>query len=314
MYNGQKILIDTDIGDDIDDAIAIYAAMRRGFDIVGVTTVFRNTVDRAKMVKKLMCLYGHGYENTPVFAGHGVPMAEEGREYGHVVHYTADVEAYQPSGASRDEAVDFIIESCRKYGSELTVVAIGPFTNIARVIERDPEALKLCGRVCIMGGAFFKQYADWNVMCDVEAAELMFRTLDNLECIGADVTHLCEAEPALCNVLFGASHNNAAHQYLSEMCGLWRADRPKAKLLLHDPLVIYYLADPSLCGMESICAAVLTQGLARGMTLNVNAYGKKHMNAAYNGLELKRCKAARSVNVAAFNRMICADYIGTDPK
>lgn len=52
MSEKMKVIIDMDIGDDIDDAIALYAAMRQEFDILGVTTVFRNTVERARMAKK----------------------------------------------------------------------------------------------------------------------------------------------------------------------------------------------------------------------------------------------------------------------
>lgn len=309
MAEKYKLLMDMDIGDDIDDAIALYAAMERGFDLIGVTTVFRNTADRAKMVKKLFTLYGHGYENTPVYAGYGVPTAEKPKNYGHVIHYTPDVETYIPDSVNPDDAADFIINACRTYREELCVIAIGPFTNLARVIEKDPGALNLCGKVCIMGGAYYKQYADWNVMCDVEAADLMFRNLDNLECIGADVTHLCEAESALYDALVNYTGDDPARRYLTEMCGLWRKDRPGAKLLLHDPLVVYYAEDPSLCGTESITAAVLTDGFARGMTVNVNAYGKKWMNeSAYAGYPMKICRAAKTVDLEEFNRRISADF------
>lgn len=305
-----KLLIDTDIGDDIDDAVALYTAMAMKMELIGVTTVFRNTVDRARMVKKLMTLAGNGYENVPVYAGHGVPLAEPPKDYGHVIHYTPDLTNYPADCENPDTAVDFIIESCRKYGSGLIIAAIGPFTNLARVIEKDPEALNLAGRICIMGGAYYKQYADWNVMCDVEAADLMFRTLDNLECMGADVTHLCEACPALYDAIIGYSGENKARQYLAEMSGLWRKDRPNATLLLHDPLVVYYLDNPSLCGMETITAAVLTDGYARGMTVNVNAYGKKWMNeSAYTGYPMKKCRAAKTVDVDGFNRQILEDFL-----
>lgn len=152
--------------------------MREDFEIIGVTTVFRSTIQRARMTKKLLRLYGCGYEKTPVFAGYGTPFMEKPQEYGCVPHYIPDAEIYQPDSVRPEDAMDFIIQSCRRYGKELTVAAIEPFTNMARVIEKDPEALNLCKNVCIMGGAFFKQYADWNVMCDVEAADRMFRNLE----------------------------------------------------------------------------------------------------------------------------------------
>jgi peptidoglycan hydrolase CwlO-like protein len=74
MEKKKKILIDTDIGDDIDDALALFFAMKLDFDIVGITTVFQNTVLRARLVKKLLKGFGNGYESVPVYAGHGEPI------------------------------------------------------------------------------------------------------------------------------------------------------------------------------------------------------------------------------------------------
>lgn len=280
MTAKQKVLMDMDIGDDIDDAIALYAAMKRQFEIVGITTVFRNTIDRARQAKKMLHEYGNGYEDVPVYAGHGVPMGTAPREYPHIPHYTPDLEddLYTPDAMEPDSAVNFIIDSCRRYGGELTVIAIGPFTNIAKAIQKDKDALNSAAGVVIMGGAFYKQYADWNVICDVTAADIMFRNLHNLACIGADVTHQMLGEKALYENLLAYEGRERGHVYLTELCRLWKKDRPKAKLLLHDPLVIYYVDDPGICDMEPASVIIMTDGYARGMTLNVDAYGKKHLN------------------------------------
>lgn len=312
MKEKAKIIIDMDIGDDIDDAIALYAAMRQGFDIIGITTVFQNTVDRARQVKKILKAYGNGYENVPVLAGHGVPIDENRQYREHIVHYTPDLEndIYAPDSIDPDDAVDFLINSCYKYGKDLTVVAIGAFTNIAKAIEKDPHAFDQISRVVIMGGAYYKQYADWNVICDVAAADIMFRKLNNLECIGADVTHLMISEPALYDNLLNYSGEEKAHIYLAELCRLWRVDRPQAELVLHDPLVIYYLANPEICNMKSASVAVMTDGYGRGMTLNVDAYGKKAFNPkAYSDFdEDHRCLVASAVDREAFNAQIFEDF------
>ena len=301
-----------DIGDDIDDAIALYAAMRQGFDIVGITTVFQNTVDRARQTKKLLMEYGHGYENVPVFAGHGVPIDKHRQYREHIVHYTSELEneIYTPDGTDPDEAIDFLIESCYKYGKDLAVVAIGAFTNIAKVIEKDAKAFDQISKVVIMGGAYYKQYADWNVICDVAAADIMFRNLNNLECIGADVTHLMIGEPALYDNLLNYSGSEKAHIYLAELCRLWREDRPKAELVLHDPLVIYYLADPNICKMNYVSVAVMTDGYGRGMTLNVDAYSKKAYNpeAYFDFDEKRRHLVASAVDRDTFNPRIFNDF------
>ena len=307
-----KVIMDMDIGDDIDDAIALYAAMRQGFEIIGVTTVFRNTMDRARMAKKLLMEYGKGYENVPVYVGHGVTIRPNSLPPRHVPHYTPDLEddIYTPDGTDPDAAVDFIIDACHKYGKDLIIIPIGAFTNMARVIEKDPEALNLCGKVVIMGGAFFKQYADWNVICDVDAADIMFRNLNNLECIGADVTHLMVGEQALYDNLLEYEGNEPGHKYLTELCRLWKKDRPKASLLLHDPLVVYYVADPTLCGMKPASVVVMTEGYASGFTFNVDAYGKKAwFPEAYAGFDdTHKVLVAATADRDAFNARILADF------
>ena len=276
----KKLIIDTDIGDEIDDAMALYFAMSKGFEIVGITTVFKNTDERARIAKRLLKLYGRGYENIPVFAGHGTPIAEKEREYEHTCHFHAELEAieYAPDGG-RDAAVDFLIDSCKKYGEELVIVAIGPFTNIARAIEKDAKAMNMAGKVVIMGGAYYRQYADWNVMCDVEAADIMFRELRNLECVGADVTH----QTVLCREEHEAMLNckkDAAAVEIAELIRLWSLVNPERYPTLHDPLAVYYAVHPEVCGVEKQRIKVLTDGYARGLTLNVDAYNKAYMNPA----------------------------------
>lgn len=316
MTGKRKIFIDMDIGDDIDDAIALYSAMKRQFDIVGISTVFRNTVDRARQTKKMLLAYGNGYENVPVYAGYGVPMGETAAEYPHIPHYTPDLEEerYRPDGTEPEAAVDFLLDCCRRYGKELTVIAIGPFTNIARAIEKDADALNAAGGVAIMGGAYFKQYADWNVMCDVAAADILFRRLRNLVCIGADVTHTMLAEDSLYDDLLCYTGSEPGHRYLTQLCGLWRKDRPKARLLLHDPLVIYYADDPEICTMRPASVVVMTDGYARGMTLNVDAYGKKRLNPApyadFDGT--RKVLVAADADREAFNERILRDMRETE--
>ena len=276
----KKLIIDTDIGDEIDDAMALYFAMKLGAEIVGVTTVFKNTDERARIAKRLLKLYGKEYESVPVFAGHGTPIAEKECEYPHTCHFhkELDSEEYSPDGNS-DAAVDFIIDACKNYGEELAIVAIGPFTNIARAIEKDPEAVNKAGKVVIMGGAYYRQYADWNVMCDVEAADIMFRGLSNLECVGADVTHLTllgqKEHEAMLNC-----KNDAAAIEVGELIKLWSVVNPDRYPTLHDPLAIYYAICPEIVETEKQRIAVVIDGVARGLTFNVDAYNKAYMNPA----------------------------------
>ena len=297
-----KILIDTDIGDEIDDALALYLAMRCGLDIVGITTVYQNTRERARIAKRLLKMYGCGYESVPVFAGHGTPIAESEREYPHTCHYFGGLESdeYTPDGEG-DAAVDFIIDQCKKYKDELVIVAIGPFTNIARAIEKDARAIGLAQKVVIMGGAYYKQYADWNVMCDVEAANAMFSTLKNLECIGADVTHRLPLTKEQLDMLCECQADSAARE-IALLTRLWRKAVPDRLPALHDPLAICYAACPEICKMAEQRISVIVDGACRGLTLNVDAYGKAYMNPAADRAAAFATKVACDVERDKFMR------------
>ena len=280
-----KLLIDTDIGDEIDDAMALYFAMSEGFEIVGITTVFKNTDERARITKRLLKLYGKGYENVPVFAGCGTPIAESPRKYPHTCHFHDELESeeYSPDG-NCDDAVDFIIECCEKYGKDLAIVAIGPFTNIARAIEKNAAAVNKAAKVVIMGGAYYRQYADWNVMCDVEAADVMFKGIKNLECVGADVTHQTVLNRNEHEIMASCKKDAAAVE-IGELIKLWSVVNPDRYPTLHDPLAVYYAIHPEILETERQRISVITDGYARGLTLNVDAYNKSYMNPACDSLD-----------------------------
>lgn len=304
MEKRLKVIIDTDMGDDIDDAFALLFAMKLNFDIIGITTVFENTEQRARMTKKLLAAYGGGYESVPVFAGCGTPLAKEARAYPDLCQYTPDIDSdgYKPDSVDENDAINFIIDSCRKYKEELTVIAIGPFTNMARVIERDKDALNLAREVVIMGGAFYKQYSDWNVICDVEAADVMFRGVKNIKCLGADVTHKLQLDKNDDERILSADSSEAV-KYVSLIYSKWKAATGKPAGVLHDPLAILYAKDRTVCTYEESAVAVITEGYARGFTLNVNAYSKSIYNTAYSDFDFEnKHTLAKEVERA---RVIC---------
>lgn len=303
----KKILIDTDIGDDIDDAFAVLAAMALDFEIVGITTVFRNTEARARMAKRLLHAYGYGYEAVPVYAGFSSYTQDKEENTEHMWQFGQDlyIPEYAPDSVRPEDAVDFIIDCCRRYGKELAVIAIGPFCNIAKVIEKDPEALAMANQVAIMGGAYFKQYADWNVMCDVPAADVMYSQLPNLACIGADVTHRLFADRFLMDALRSETPCNAALEYLRSLFRQWQVTYPGNQLLLHDVAVVYYALNPDIFTMKRICVKVICQGYAKGFTLNIDAYGKASLNSAYENYPFDRkTLAASDVDMDQFYQLV----------
>lgn len=285
----KKIIIDMDIGDDIDDAFALLTAMELNADIIGITTVFGNTNERARITKKLMKLFGKGYENVPVYAGYGTPLAEKDKDHGHLCQYTPDIDTddFKPDSIVPEEAVDFIIRSCKTYGENLKIIAIGPFTNIARVILKDKFALNRAGEIIIMGGAYYKHYVDWNVLCDVEAAKLMFESVNNIHCLGADVTHQLKISEKEDTRIEFYSGSRSDLKYLSELYRLWKVQSGSIAVL-HDPLAIFYSFEHNYVSSECIPVTVIESGYARGITLNIKGYGKAAYNPEYNGFDMSK--------------------------
>ena len=148
----QKIIIDTDIGDDVDDAFAVALALRSPeLDILGITTTFGDTETRAKLVDRL--LGEAGRQDIPVAVGEPTPASNHftQRRYAEGGHFAR---AWHP------KAVDFILEQIRRYPGEITLIAIGPLMNVGAAIDKDAETFRKLRRVVLMGGSIYRGYGD----------------------------------------------------------------------------------------------------------------------------------------------------------
>ncbi len=299
-----KILIDTDIGDEIDDALALTLALKCDkIDVVGITTTYMDTIFRAKLVKKFLTAFSK--PNVPCYAGYG--KTQDGFNF----HPLNDKEVYDglyqdfSVNENPEDAVDFIIDSCYKYGKDLTVVAIGPFTNIAKVIQKDASALKQIKQVVIMGGAYFKQYADWNVFCDTISSKVMFDELPNIYAVGADVTHKLVVPQNLTDKLINYDGADEGVKLLSKHAKVWQKASEKAwhdkpELVLHDPLAVYSVIDKSFVTSEKAPVFVITDGAMKGFTFNANAYSKSSLNPYYKTNSVNEVTVAKEVDSKAF--------------
>ena len=174
----EKIIIDTDIGDDVDDAFALALAVKSPeLEILGVTTTFGDTEARAKIVDRFLREVGRG--EIPVLAGKVTstknPMSQ--RRYGDGGHFAK---------SSHGDAVEFLLEQTRKYPGEITLVAIGPLMNVGAAIDKDAATFRKLKRVVLMGGSIRRGYGDlgytapvppmreWNILNDVASAQKLF--------------------------------------------------------------------------------------------------------------------------------------------
>ncbi|MCX7614803.1 MAG: nucleoside hydrolase [Clostridiales bacterium] len=295
-----NILLDTDIGDDIDDALALALALNmKEINLVGVTTVFKDTNLRGRIAKKILGIANR--PDIPVYAGCGNGIQQKNNVNEDICQYTPDLdlERYAPlnnrEGAQGQSAVDFIIQAAEQYAGDLTLVGIGPLTNIAKAYLQAPESMSKVGNVVIMGGTFYQHHREWNILCDVEAAQIVFDSCTNLHCVGFDVTQKVQLNRSEHEFILGI-HNHELTGYLAEIMRLWSKSSWREPLL-HDPLAIYYCVHPEVLLMENILVHVETQGgYARGMTLNIDSFNE-HIARPVSG---KRIQAAKDVNVKLF--------------
>ena len=274
-----KILLDTDLGDDIDDVLAIALGMSLPeVEFVGITTVFRNTNMRARLAKKLTM---DGGFHIPVYAGSGDGIKAEYNKP-RLCQYTPelDEERYAPvneeEGCNGEQAIDFIIETCEKYGKELIVLAIGPLTNIAKAILKKPNVFDGVKQVVIMGGTYFLHHVEWNIKWDVEAADIVFNTVSNLACVGWDTTSRVQFNQKQTDFVLNYT-DDTFRGYCAKLVKLW-IEKNHYLPILHDPLALYYCIDTDIAKMERAKVKVITQGAARGMTLNLQLFDDSEYN------------------------------------
>ena len=190
----EKVILDTDIGDDIDDAYALALLLSRpNIKVLGVTTAWGQTQERAELTVKL--LHVMGYDHIPVYAGRR-GTATIGRQY----EWAKRTEANGGSGKNalpsvqKDDAVTFLKRAIEKSPGEITLIAIGPLVNVGDLVTQHPEVKSKLKRIVIMGGAVHAGYdgtsapgAEWNIKCDPQAAKAVFSSGIPLTMAGLEV-------------------------------------------------------------------------------------------------------------------------------
>ncbi len=239
-----KVIIDTDIGDDIDDAFALaLSCLDPQIDLLAVTTVFKNTTLRTKQSKQLLASL---HKDVPVYTGestpyHGtvIPFAKDSGDFRTLVpcQYDESMAAY----ASDGDAVDALIRLSYEHAGELVVVPIGPLTNIAKAIEKDSNFAKNVQKIITMGGWFTNPVAEWNILCDPKAADIVYRSGIPVYAVGLDVTLQCPLDADLLDRVRQCQlpHGKLIAQWLAR----WYDYFGFEKSVLHDPLAVCSIAD-----------------------------------------------------------------------
>ncbi|PQJ61082.1 nucleoside hydrolase [Vibrio chagasii] len=276
----KKIILDTDPG--IDDAMAIlFAEAHPEIELIGITTVYGNaTIDNG--TQNALYLKQKFGMNALVAKGTDMPLVREPVGATVIVHGETgfgDLKAPSSLDVSAIEkpAYQFIIDSVRAEPGEITLVAVGPLTNLALALEAAPDIVELVKEVVIMGGAFGENdhrgnvtpFAEANIHDDPHAADKVFTASWPVTVIGLDVTE---------ESFFTAQYLDELRDDAGEVGQfIWDVSRYYLKFYsekvgmegchVHDPSAIAYAIQPSLFECRSGAIRVVTDGPAEGMTI-----------------------------------------------
>lgn len=270
-------ILDTDIGTDIDDAFALIYLLKKK-TLAGITTVFRNSVKRARLCKAIM--HSMNIEGIEVYAGVDAPFIQEPEkiEPPQCKQNYDEKGAYIPPQCAKEydvfsvpvkNAVQYMIETCR--ASENTeIVAIGALTNIAAALRIAPDIIPRL-RLTIMGGCLKKlslngedphHVAEWNILCDPEAAHIVFSSGVKARMVGLDVTLDC----ALPQRVFERIQKLGVCPILDSLIKKWSAYYSTSQPILFDPVAAASLYCDCLT-FETKKMNVVLEGKDRGATV-----------------------------------------------
>jgi len=255
----EKVIIDTDIGDDVDDAFALALAVQSPeLQILGVSTTFRDTELRAKLVDRFLGEVGRS--DIPVMAGKSTPPTPMSqRRYAEGGHFAK---------SSHGDAAEFLLDQVRNNPGEITLIAIGPLMNVGAAIDRDAATFRKLKRVVIMGGSIRKGYGDygynepvaampeWNILNDVASAQKLFASGVPLFVMPLDSTQL-KLDEVKRAFLF--TRGTAVTDQLTILYQMWALETPT----LFDPMAVAFAVKPELCPVTPLHIRVDEKGFTR---------------------------------------------------
>ena len=167
-----KVILDTDIGTDVDDALALAVLLgSKEVDLVGITTVYGDTQLRAKIAMHICELTNRSIKT---FVGESLPISgrevwmsgQEGKNY-------KDLERFNVESQG---AVEYLIETSASNPNSINLIAIGPLTNIAQAVQSSQNFENTVKHLWIMGGDFSQSRVEHNFKCDLDAARIVFES------------------------------------------------------------------------------------------------------------------------------------------
>lgn len=255
------VLLDTDIGTDIDDAYALAQVLRSPeLELLGVTTVSSDAVARARLAAKLLAVAGRG--DVPVYAG-----TSTATQYMKQVEWAA---GFQSPALHESGGVEFLRRQINARPGEIVLIAVGELTNVAALLQSDPAVAKNLKAIAFMGGSVRRGYApgskpepEWNIKSAAAAARVVVSSGVPLLVAPLDSTADLKLTPEWKVRIFGAGSplNDAlaALDFIWRHTNHWKGEHPT----LFDNLAVALVATPGVAPLTPLHLVVEADGLTR---------------------------------------------------
>lgn len=284
MADTIPLIFDTDIGSDIDDAVALAYLLRQPrCELLGITTVTGDVARRAACAQVLCDAAGR--TNVPIHCGAGDVLLN-GPGQPNVPQFSAIEALAKKKDWEKNTAIDFMRKTIHARPGEITLLSVGPFTNVALLFAIDREIPRLLKQVVSMAGIFFGKpdQREWNCFVDPVATAIAYKTAVRKHVsIGLDVTMQVQMDAAQVREKF----KGKLLETVAKMAEVWFKNA--RRMVFHDPLATVSVFRPEICTYK--------EGLVQ---ISINADEKKAGHTLFKEQQGGRHAVAATVDAAAF--------------
>lgn len=307
-----KLIIDTDPG--VDDAIALLMVFQLPeFEVIGLTTIFGNVSTEDATRNALHLCEVAGFPDIPVAEGSPEPLKRGPPRIADFVHGSDGLGNTFPSPPKKKKidknACEFLVDEVSEYPGEVTILALGPLTNIALAVKKDRSFASKVKKIVILGGSFFASgninpAAEANIYGDPEAADIVFTCGAEIVVVGLNVTtQVMLSDQDLCELRDSGGRYGRYIYNISQFYKDWHAKSDGVHgIFLHDPTCFAALYKPQLFEFKRGAVRVETQGICTGHTLM--DLGLKNWNSDNPWTGVQPVSVAWTVDAAAVINLV----------
>lgn len=275
----RPVIICTDPG--IDDFIAMLMLLHEpALDIRGMIALSGNVGLPITVNNTLLAAELCGRSDMPVLSGSDRPLNRPPRSAVNIHGKSGlgvSIERYCTGSASTLDAAEFIVRTAREFPGELEIISLGPLTDVARALRLSPEIAPLLKQVVVMGGGIHRgnatAFAEFNIVADPEAADVVFSSGASVVMIGLDATHQCLQPRSQIEQMSAETElGGMVRLMLGDYADMYQRVHHLDGVVIHDAICALWLTKPELFQTQQLRIRIcLDEGEHLGQTMVVEA-------------------------------------------